>query len=63
MTGVALAQEIKRTYNNLPVVMFSDSDDPPTASTVDLFLNKRSGPRALCDAVGMLLARSRGHAQ
>jgi len=59
MTGVALAQEIKQTYNNLPVLMFSDSDDPPSARTVDLFLNKRSGPRALCDAVGMLLARSR----
>jgi two-component system, OmpR family, response regulator VanR len=63
MTGVDLAKEIKRTYN-LPVLMFSDSDDQPlSASTVDVFLNKRSGPRALCNAVGMLLARSRGAAQ
>jgi CheY-like chemotaxis protein len=64
MTGAELAQEIKRAYKDLPVLMFSDSDGkPPSASTVDVFLNKKNGPRALCDAVGLLLARSRGAAQ
>jgi len=60
MTGAELANEIKRVYKNLPVLMFSDSSDAPTSSdSIDLFLNKKSGPRALCDAVGSLLSRCR----
>jgi CheY-like chemotaxis protein len=62
MTGVELAKEIKTVNKNLPVLMFSDSGDAPTSSdSIDLFLNKKSGPRALCDAVGSLLCRFREH--
>lgn len=61
MTGTELAQEIKRIHKDLPVLMFSDSGDQPRRSAVvDLFINKKSGPRALCDAVGSLLSRFRG---
>ena len=63
MSGVELAREIKQTHKNLPVLMFSDSDGKPSTNTVDVFLNKRNGPRALCDAVGLLLARSGGAPQ
>jgi CheY-like chemotaxis protein len=59
MTGVELAGEIKRSYKNLPILMFSDSDGkPPPANIVDLFLNKKHGPRALREAVSRLLGRS-----
>jgi CheY-like chemotaxis protein len=61
MTGAELAKEIKRIYRDLPVLMFSDSGDEPTTSkSVDLLINKMSGPRALCDAVGTLLSRFSG---
>jgi CheY-like chemotaxis protein len=60
MTGTELAQEIKRVNRNLPVLMFSDSGEAPTTSgSIDLFINKISGPRAMCDAVGSLLSRFR----
>src|SRR5215467_10558881 len=58
MTGPELAQEIKRTYH-LPVLLFSDSGPLPVLSaSIDLFLNKKDGPRALCHAVGLLLAKT-----
>ena len=61
MTGAELAKEIKGIYRDLPVLMFSDSGDEPTSSkSVDLFVNKMSGPRVLCDAVGTLLSLSSG---
>lgn len=61
MSGTELAREIKQLRKNLPVLMFSDSSDKPTPSeSVDLFVNKMSGPRTLCDAVGALLSLSRG---
>jgi CheY-like chemotaxis protein len=64
MTGVELANEIKRSYKNLPILMFSDSDGKqPSACIVDLFLNKKHGPRALRDSIDPLLARFRGTAQ
>jgi CheY-like chemotaxis protein len=62
MTGAELAQEIKRIYH-LPVLLFSDSGPTPAPSScIDLFLNKQSGPRALCNAVGLLLSRTAGPA-
>ena len=58
MTGLEVAQEIKRTYH-LPVLLFSDSGPTTVPSeSIDLFLNKKDGPRALCHAVGLLLART-----
>jgi CheY-like chemotaxis protein len=56
MTGTELAHEIKQSYKDLPIVMFSDSYSEPSLGSVDLFLNKKQGPRALRDAVVSLLA-------
>ena len=57
MSGAELAKEIKQFRKNLPVLMFSDSNDKPISSeSVDVFMNKMSGPRALCNAVGSLLS-------
>jgi CheY-like chemotaxis protein len=56
MSGVELAKEIKRFAKDLPVVMFSDSGhEPSSTDSIDLFMNKMRGPRALCNAVGSLL--------
>ncbi len=60
MTGTELAQKIKQAYKNVPILMFSDSGAEPTSlDLIDLFLNKKSGPRALRDAVASLLANRR----
>jgi CheY-like chemotaxis protein len=60
MTGTELAQEIKQAYKNVLILMFSDSGAEPTPlGLIDLFLNKKSGPRALRDAVASLLANRR----
>jgi CheY-like chemotaxis protein len=60
MTGTELAQKIKQTYKNVPILMFSDSGaEPRPLDSIDLFLNKKSGPRALRDAVASLLSEHR----
>jgi len=60
MSGAELAKEIKQFRKNLPILMFSDSSDKPISSeSVDVFMNKMSGPRALCNAVGSLLSEFR----
>jgi DNA-binding NtrC family response regulator len=47
MSGVRLAQEIKGTHKDVPVLMFSGSLPSPDAlSSVDGFLNKNEGPAA-----------------
>ncbi len=59
MTGTELAQEIKRAYKNLPILMFSDSAvEPMSLESIDLFLNKKNGPSAMRDAIGSLLQRN-----
>jgi CheY-like chemotaxis protein len=58
MTGVELAGRIRRAYDDLPILMFSDSGpEPECRGTVDLFLNKKGGPRAMRDAVRQLLKK------
>ena len=58
MNGTELAQEIKRAYKNLPILMFSDSAvEPMSLESIDLFLNKKNGPSAMRDAIGSLLER------
>jgi CheY-like chemotaxis protein len=60
MTGIELAQKIKYAYKNVPILMFSDSGaEPRSLDSIDLFLNKKSGPRALRDALASLLANRR----
>jgi CheY-like chemotaxis protein len=56
MTGTELAHEIKQIHKDMPILMFSDSFSAPTPGSVDRFLNKKDGPRALRDAVVALLA-------
>ncbi len=56
MTGTELAHEIRQSHKGLPILMFSDSFSEPSLDSVDLFLNKKHGPRALRDAVVSLLA-------
>ena len=58
MTGAELAREIKHKHQNLPVLMFSDSDPEPASTAIDFYLNKKCGPRALSDAVAALLAKA-----
>jgi CheY-like chemotaxis protein len=59
MTGVELAGKIRSGYKNLPILMFSDSGpEPAHGNTINLFLNKKGGPRAMRDAVRNLLQRS-----
>ena len=58
MTGAELAREIKLEHQNLPVLMFSDSDPEPASTAIDFYLNKKCGPRALSDAVAALLAKA-----
>lgn len=58
MTGVELARHIKNAHQNLPILMFSDSGPEPVApDAIDLFLNKKRGPRAMRDAVKVLLEK------
>jgi CheY-like chemotaxis protein len=60
MTGTELAHQIRQSRKDLPILMFSDSFSAPPLGSVDLYLNKKHGPRALRDAVVSLLAtRSR----
>lgn len=60
MTGTELAQKIKQAYRDVPILMFSDSGaDQTPLESIDLFLNKKSGPRALRDAVVTLLENRR----
>jgi len=58
MTGTELARQIKRERKNVPVLMFSDSGPEPVSTAIDFYLNKKSGPRALSDAVASLLAKA-----
>ena len=58
MTGTELAREIKRERKSVPVLMFSDSGPEPASTAIDFYLNKKSGPRALSDAVASLLAKA-----
>ncbi len=58
MSGRELASAIKRA-DNLPILMFSGSDTAFPMDSIDSFLSKGNGPRAMCDAVGELLKNTR----
>lgn len=58
MTGIELARHIKNAHKNLPILMFSDSGPVPVSNdSIDVFLNKKNGPRAMRDAVKFLLKK------
>jgi CheY-like chemotaxis protein len=59
MTGVELAGRMRSVFVDLPILMFSDSGpEPAPRNTIDLFLDKKGGPRAMRDAVRRLLEKS-----
>jgi DNA-binding NarL/FixJ family response regulator len=56
MSGIALAQEIKRVSSDLPVILFSSLDRPDEiAPFIDSYLSKGQGPLALRKMIRVLL--------
>ena len=56
MSGIALAQEIKRVSSDLPVILFSSLEQPDEiAPFIDSYLSKGQGPLALRKLVRVLL--------
>jgi len=56
MSGIALAQEIKRVSSDLPVVLFSSLERPAAiVAFIDAYLSKGQGPLALRKMIRVLL--------
>jgi CheY-like chemotaxis protein len=56
MSGIALAQEIKRVSSEVPVVLFSSLERPDEAAPfIDSYLSKGQGPLALRKLIRVLL--------
>jgi CheY-like chemotaxis protein len=56
MSGAELAQHIKTSYPNLPVVLISGVNDiPPGASVADAFVSKVEGPDVLGRQIAAVL--------
>ena len=56
MSGIALAQEIKRVSSDLPVVLFSSLERPEEiVPFIDSYLSKGQGPLALRKMIRVLL--------
>ncbi len=61
-TGTELAQRIKQTRPDLPVVLLSGVNEiPQDAHFADSFISKVEGPQAICQRILGVLAQ-RGHA-
>jgi CheY-like chemotaxis protein len=55
-TGIELARQIKGSWPNLPVILFSGVNEIPAgADCADLFLSKVEGPETLCEKISMVL--------
>ena len=58
MSGVVLAQEIKRVSSDVPVILFSSLERPDEiVPFIDSYLSKGQGPLALRKLVRVLLQR------
>jgi two-component system NtrC family response regulator len=56
MSGIALAQEIKRVSSGLPVILFSSLERPDEiVPFIDSYLSKGQGPLALRKMIRVLL--------
>lgn len=56
MSGIALAQEIKRISSGMPVVLYSSLERPDeVAPFIDSYLSKGQGPLALRKLIRVLL--------
>lgn len=56
-TGTELAQSIKMTTPDLPVILISGINEmPPDAMYADLFISKVEGPAAMCAKISALLS-------
>jgi CheY-like chemotaxis protein len=59
-SGAELAQQIKRRWRDLPVILLSGVNEMPSeASAADLFISKAEGPAALCERIQDILSRRR----
>lgn len=57
-TGTELAQKIKRTRPELPVVPLSGVNEiPQDVDFADSFISKAEGPQALCERISGVLAK------
>ena len=57
-TGTELAQKIKRTRPELPVVLLSGVNEiPQDVHFADSFISKVEGPKALCERISGVLAQ------
>ena len=57
-TGTELAQKIKTTRPELPVVLLSGVNEiPDGAHFADSFISKVEGPKALCERITGVLAQ------
>jgi len=58
MSGVVLAQEIKRVSSDVPVILFSSLERPDEiVPFIDSYLSKGQGPLALRKLIRVLLHR------
>jgi DNA-binding response OmpR family regulator len=58
MSGIALAQEIKRMSSDVPVILFSSLERPDeVVPYIDSYLSKGQGPLALRKLIRVLLHR------
>lgn len=56
MTGAELAQQLKATHPDLPVLLISGVNEiPPGSNIADVFLSKVEGPDVLCKHVAAVL--------
>ena len=60
LTGTELARQIKVLNPDLPVILISAVNEiPADAVYADLFMSKLDGPRAMCQNISAVLARSK----
>lgn len=58
MSGIALAQEIKRVAADVPVILYSSLERPDESMPfIDSYLSKGQGPLALRKLLGLLLRK------
>ncbi|MGB9122851.1 MAG: response regulator [Candidatus Angelobacter sp.] len=58
MSGIALAQEIRRLSSSVPVILYSSLERPDEAAPfIDSYLSKGQGPLALRKLIRVLLQK------
>jgi len=58
MNGAELTKHIKTTHPDIPVLLISGLNEPPSdAAVAEGFISKPVGPETLCEEVAALLSR------